>query len=330
MRGIRFLSKESCGAVDQPLFSLGTCNCEQDLYLASLNEIDCGPLNIMYWYHPDYPSAPLRVRLDSVEFVTDLHGLPYQFFLNTAWGESLETEYRVNFKDFSSRFRFNAKERDKETGNYYYGARYYDPQISVWLSVDPWASKYPHVTPYNFVDNNSINLIDPTGMGPEGPSGDGLFGLKPILGSEGPSQNLDPLPPVDGLSSNAPQGGSTPTEMWEEYGKSFNQTFKKDITEFVGNNPVGDTKEYNEKLEDFIINYDYNQVESEYGSQPVELAKYRTGVGDDWAPSTSLDPNLLGTYSSYPPGYVNNPGIPNPSAETFRAFGGGVLQVPNS
>ncbi len=34
---------------------------------------------------------------------------------------------------------FNGKELDEETGLYYYGARYYNPRISQWLSVDPIA-----------------------------------------------------------------------------------------------------------------------------------------------------------------------------------------------
>ncbi len=50
-----------------------------------------------------------------------------------------------------------------ETGNYYYGARYYDPKISVWLSVDPLAHKYPSLSPYNFTENNPIMLLDPDG-----------------------------------------------------------------------------------------------------------------------------------------------------------------------
>ncbi len=65
--------------------------------------------------------------------------------------------------DFSSRYKFNAKELDKETGWYYYGARYYDPQVSTWLSVDPLAEKYPSYSPYNYTLNNPINLIDPDG-----------------------------------------------------------------------------------------------------------------------------------------------------------------------
>lgn len=49
------------------------------------------------------------------------------------------------------------------TGNYYYGARYYDPTISVWLSVDPLANQYPNLSPYVFVANNPLNLVDPDG-----------------------------------------------------------------------------------------------------------------------------------------------------------------------
>ena len=68
-----------------------------------------------------------------------------------------------------STFRFNGKEwegralRNKPVtyfsegaslprgrGNYYSGARYYDPKISVWLSVDPEATRDPHMTPYHF------------------------------------------------------------------------------------------------------------------------------------------------------------------------------------
>ncbi len=61
-------------------------------------------------------------------------------------------------------YRFNGKEYDQETGNYYYGARYYDPKLSIWLSVDPMSSRDLGLTPYHFVKNNPIMLIDPTGL----------------------------------------------------------------------------------------------------------------------------------------------------------------------
>lgn len=65
--------------------------------------------------------------------------------------------------EFSSRYKFNGKELDKETGWYYYGARYYDPSVSTWLSVDPLAEKYAAFNPYNFTMNNPVILVDPDG-----------------------------------------------------------------------------------------------------------------------------------------------------------------------
>jgi len=46
---------------------------------------------------------------------------------------------------------------------YYYGARYYDPGSSIFVSVDPLAEKYLIMTPYNYVANNAVNAIDPDG-----------------------------------------------------------------------------------------------------------------------------------------------------------------------
>jgi len=57
----------------------------------------------------------------------------------------------------------NAKELDQETGWYYYGARYYDPQVSTWLSVAPLVEKYPAFSPYNFTMNNPVRLVDADG-----------------------------------------------------------------------------------------------------------------------------------------------------------------------
>jgi len=34
-------------------------------------------------------------------------------------------------------YRFTGKEYDQEAGLYYFGARYYEPRLSVWVSADP-------------------------------------------------------------------------------------------------------------------------------------------------------------------------------------------------
>ena len=105
-------------------------------------------------YHPDY--------LGHNEYITDITGRPYQHFHYSAFGESL-IEKNTNYGQFSSPYRFNGKELDPETGNYYYGARYYNPVWGIWLGVDPLAHKYPSMSPFVFTGNNPINAIDPDG-----------------------------------------------------------------------------------------------------------------------------------------------------------------------
>ena len=55
------------------------------------------------------------------------------------------------------------KELDEETGLYYYGARYYDPRLSLWLGTDPMQEKYPGISTYAFCHLNPIKMIDING-----------------------------------------------------------------------------------------------------------------------------------------------------------------------
>ena len=87
--------------------------------------------------------------------------MEYQFFIYSPW-VSLIAEQKA--AQYSTPYQFNGKEFDKETGLYNYGARYYDPSISVFMSADPLADKYPGWTPYHYVHNNPLRFIDPTGM----------------------------------------------------------------------------------------------------------------------------------------------------------------------
>lgn len=51
-----------------------------------------------------------------------------------------------------------------ETGYSYFGARYYDSDLSgLFLSVDPMADKYPSITPYAHCAWNPLRLVDPNG-----------------------------------------------------------------------------------------------------------------------------------------------------------------------
>ena len=57
----------------------------------------------------------------------------------------------------------SGKEKDSETGYYYFGARYYNSDLSLWLSVDPMADKYPSLSPYNYCAWNPMKIVDPDG-----------------------------------------------------------------------------------------------------------------------------------------------------------------------
>ncbi len=60
------------------------------------------------------------------------------------------------------RYRYVDKERDDETGLYYYGARYYAPWLGRWTSCDPSFS--PNL--YVYGNNNPIRFNDPDGRDP--------------------------------------------------------------------------------------------------------------------------------------------------------------------
>ena len=62
-------------------------------------------------------------------------------------------------------FVFTGKEKDEETGYGYFGARYMDHELmTMWLSVDPMADKYPNISPYAYCAWNPVKLVDPDGM----------------------------------------------------------------------------------------------------------------------------------------------------------------------
>jgi RHS repeat-associated protein len=57
-------------------------------------------------------------------------------------------------------YRYVGKEKDAESGLYYYGARYYSAWTCRFISVDPLAGKFAQLTPYNYSDNEPIGDFD--------------------------------------------------------------------------------------------------------------------------------------------------------------------------
>ena len=104
---------------------------------------------MQFYYHPDH--------LGSSSYITNLDGEVSQHIEYVPFGEVF-IEERNN--TWNTPYLFNAKEFDEETGMYYYGARYYDPRLSLWMNVDRFAEKYPSMSSYQYCASNPINLID--------------------------------------------------------------------------------------------------------------------------------------------------------------------------
>ena len=69
----------------------------------------------------------------------------------------------VNLGNPNYHYKYNGKEL-QENSMYDYGARLYMPDIGRWSAVDPLVEKRFWLSPYNYVQNNPIYRIDPTGM----------------------------------------------------------------------------------------------------------------------------------------------------------------------
>ncbi|MBN2728249.1 MAG: hypothetical protein JXR53_03410, partial [Bacteroidales bacterium] len=90
-----------------------------------------------YFYHPDH--------LGSSSFITNAIGYAEQLPIAIGVQYLPFGELFVNQQNstYDTRYKFSAKELDNETNYSYFGARYYDSDLSVFLSVDRYADKYP-------------------------------------------------------------------------------------------------------------------------------------------------------------------------------------------
>jgi RHS repeat-associated protein len=105
-----------------------------------------------YYYHSDH--------LGSSNVVTDASATQVGFTEFTPYGSTFRKT-----GTYDPKFKFTGKELDN-TGLYFYGARYYDPEIGRFISADTivQAPYDPQsLNRYSYCRNNPINYVDPTG-----------------------------------------------------------------------------------------------------------------------------------------------------------------------
>jgi RHS repeat-associated protein len=80
------------------------------------------------------------------------------------FGMNMEGDW--NGAQGKNKYQFNGKEWNDDFGLGWndYGARFYDPTLGRWHSVDPLAEKACDWTPYRYGFNNPVKFVDPTGM----------------------------------------------------------------------------------------------------------------------------------------------------------------------
>ncbi len=137
------------------------------IYDKLLSAHDMGNENelLMYFYHTDH--------LGSSSFISRTDGRANQHIQYLPYGELFVSQQN---SQFDSRYKFTAKEHDTETNYTYFGARYYDSDASIWLSVDLMAGEYPSTSPYTYTLNNPLRFIDRDGLSAIDVSGIPPFG----------------------------------------------------------------------------------------------------------------------------------------------------------
>ncbi|MDR3414518.1 MAG: RHS repeat-associated core domain-containing protein, partial [Formivibrio sp.] len=104
-------------------------------------------------FHLTDPLGTRRVQTSSVgQPETDIQSLPFGNQLN-----SFPDQYAPGTADDSTPLHFTGKERDTESGNDYFGARYYSSAMGRFMSPD-WSAKIMPVPYATMGDPQSLNL----------------------------------------------------------------------------------------------------------------------------------------------------------------------------
>ena len=135
--------------------------------------------------------------------------------------------------DVNNPYLFTGRRYDPETDNYYYRARYYDPNMGRFLEIDP-VGYIDSMNLYTYVLNNPIILIDPMGLGVGGYP---IWVPPPRAGKRCCKEWSEPSWKLLGYSSAARCANAVFNDAWDVIGGSLTQLIGSGVGYFV--HPVG-------------------------------------------------------------------------------------------
>ena len=114
----------------------------------------------LLYIHTDHLGSAVRMTNTTGDIV---HSIAYDLFGKTV--------YSTGSKNPS--YQFTGQEFDTEIGLYYYGARYYDPEMGRFIQADTMLAG---LNRYTYCLNNPIIYTDPSGHNPHYQPGDTIYG----------------------------------------------------------------------------------------------------------------------------------------------------------
>ena len=145
---------------------------------------------------------------------------------------------RIDSGSFKPRYTFSTKRYFKELGLYYYGYRWYLPELGRWTTKDPIGHLSGELNLYKFCDNNGVFHTDPYGLCKDGKR-------RPSSSSVGTNDLSDDyLNSVidityDRLQSNPGMQATFDTEFWDGYKVDYywtynGKTYRGDDINYIG------------------------------------------------------------------------------------------------